>query len=87
MKKYLVNLSEVQRSQDPILELYQLFGLDSIEDHSVETLHRQLLNVDENIVIELKQDDVVHDDMLDVIDCFESVQQKNDHVYLIRGIE
>lgn len=87
MTKYLVNLSEVQSSTDPILELYRLFGFNESDDLSVETLYRQLLNVDENIVIELKQDDVVHDDMFDVIDCFESIQQKNDHVYLIRGIE
>lgn len=87
MTKYLVNLSEVQKSENPILELYELFDFDRKDEISVESFYRQLMNLDSNIVIELKQEDVVHDDMLEVIDCFENVQQKNDHVYLIRGID
>lgn len=87
MKKIVINISDLQSAKDPYKDLYDCFEFQESKDMNLESLHQNLMDIDENIVVELRQEDVVDERTLNIIDCFENVQQKNDHLYVIQGVE
>ena len=86
MKKYRINLNDLSKVSDPILEVYHCLDFDDT-NMSIEDLYERLIQINDTIVIELCQKSLINDELYQIINCFENVQQKNDKVYLIHEVD
>lgn len=86
MKKYRINLNDLSKVSDPILEVYHCLDFDDV-NMSIEDLYERLIQINDTIVIELCQKSLINDELYQIINCFENVQQKNDKVYLIHEVD
>ncbi|WP_195294098.1 hypothetical protein [Faecalitalea cylindroides] len=86
MKKYRINLNDLSKVPDPILEVYHCLDFDDA-NMSIEDLYERLIQINDTIVIELCQKSLTNDELYQIINCFENVQQKNDKVYLIHEVD
>ena len=72
LKKYRINLNDLSKVSDPILEVYHCLDFDDA-NMSIEDLYERLIQI--------------NDELYQIINCFENVQQKNDKVYLIHEVD
>lgn len=86
LKKYRINLNDLSKVSDPILEVYHCLDFDDA-NMSIEDLYERLIQINDTIVIELCQKSLINDELYQIINCFENVQQKNDKVYLIHEVD
>ena len=86
MKKYRINLNDLSKVSDPILEVYHCLDFADA-NMSIEDLYERLIQINDTIVIELCQKSLINDELYQIINCFENVQQKNDKVYLIHEVD
>lgn len=86
LKKYRINLNDLSKVPDPILEVYHCLDFDDA-NMSIEDLYERLIQMNDTIVIELCQKSIINDELYQIINCFENVQQKNDKVYLIHEVD
>lgn len=54
MKKYRINLNDLSKVSDPILEVYHCLDFDDA-NMSIEDLYERLIQINDTIVIELCQ--------------------------------
>ena len=87
MKRYTINLTNYESLEESLEDIYSILELPKSGSLSVQSLKVAMNSIHEDIVIELIQKTTMHEKLIQLVDVFESVQRKNDHVYLIIGIQ
>lgn len=87
MKRYTINLTNYESLEESLEDIYSILELPKSVSLSVQSLKVAMNSIHEDIVIELIQKTTIHEELIQLVDVFESVQRENDHVYLIIGIQ
>lgn len=86
MKKYMIDLNKLSVASDPISYLNKLFGFHTNKDCTLKSLSTNILSNNEDIYIEFQQFDLVSDSIMNIIKCFEDIQNKTSHLHLTRSL-
>ncbi|WP_297236826.1 hypothetical protein [uncultured Faecalicoccus sp.] len=86
MEKISIVLNDYHHVDEALDDLCQKFSFQRNQIHSVEDFEKKLLDINEDRIVEIRQNDTLSDDILVFQKVFEFVQLHNDHIYVVRGI-
>ncbi len=86
MEKISIVLNDYHHVDEALDDLCQKFSFQRNQIHSVEDFEKKLLEINEDRIVEIRQNDTLSDDILVFQKVFEFVQLHNDHIYVVRGI-
>lgn len=86
MEKNSIVLNDYHHVDEALDDLCQKFSFQRNRIHSVEDFEKKLLDINEDRIVEIRQNDTLSDDILVFQKVFEFVQLHNDHIYVVRGI-
>ena len=86
MEKISIVLNDYHHVDEALDDLCQKFSFQRNQIHSVEDFEKKLLEINEDRIVEIRQNDTLSNDILVFQKVFEFVQLHNDHIYVVRGI-
>lgn len=87
MRRIQFHLDSYENSNQAIRDIARLMGFDPVFMKSTHDLEIEMEKIDQDILVEISQHHLVKEDLVQVVDALERVQQKNDHLYLIRSVD
>lgn len=86
MEKISIVLNDYHHVDEALDDLCQKFSFQRNQIVTVEDFEKKLMDIHEDMIVEIRQNDTLSDDILVFQKIFEFVQLHNDHIYVVRGI-